>query len=158
MHSAFGVYIQIRYQNTADAGSGDAMNALFIPRANQGFLAMAISALCSWRNGRSGQLHGKQRRQHTDLRRQSIPRRQRRGNTPNALVIQNLTQPITTGAIGTSGIGLSSTNGQNTWITAGDSERRLSITTGGQGTPGIFAASRGISTTPPADDAFLNVP
>ena len=135
------------------------MNALFIPRANRGFLAMAISALfvpgamagpdsCTASNGGSTLTCEGNQSQGVNVV----------ATPPNALVIQNLTQPITTDAIGTSGIGLSSTNGQNTWITAGDSERRLSITTGGQWTPGIFAASRGISTTPPADDAFLNVP
>lgn len=77
---------------------------------------------------------------------------------PNELIVRNLSQPITTSAFGTSGIGLISSNGQNVWITAGEPEQRLSITTGGTLTPGIYGISSGISTTPPADDAFLNVP
>ena len=83
MHSAFGVYIQIRYQNTADAGSGRCHECSFHSPGQSGLSRHGhFGPFCSWRNGRSGQLHGKQRRQHTDLRRQSIPRRQRRGNTP----------------------------------------------------------------------------
>jgi len=77
---------------------------------------------------------------------------------PNELIVRNLSQPITTSAFGTSGIGLISSNGQNVWITAGEPEQRLSITTGGTLTPGIYGISSGISTTPPADNAFLNVP
>ncbi|MBS1143221.1 MAG: Outer rane autotransporter barrel [Proteobacteria bacterium] len=77
---------------------------------------------------------------------------------PNELIVHNLSQPITTSASGTSGIGLISTNGQNVWITAGESEHRLSIQTDGTETPGIYGASSGISTTPPPINTFLNVP
>ena len=73
------------------------MNALFIPRANRGFLAMAISALfvpgamagpdnCTASNGGSTLTCEGNQSQGVNVV----------ATPPNALVIQNLTQPITT--------------------------------------------------------------
>ena len=135
------------------------MKANSTPRTNRGFIAMAISALfvpgamagpdnCTASDG--GTTLTCENNQSLGINVGATP--------PNALIVRNLSQPVSTSAIGTSGIGLISTNGQNAWITAGDGEQRLSITTGGWSTPGIAAISRGVSTTPPPDDPFLNVP
>ncbi|NTV69665.1 MAG: hypothetical protein HGA71_05900 [Azonexaceae bacterium] len=77
---------------------------------------------------------------------------------PSELNVQNLDRAIAPASSGTPGINLSSSNGQNVWITSGDVAKRVSISTHGNDAVGILGSSRGISSTPPPVDLFLNVP